>query len=126
MCYKKIMRHITYFFYILFSTAALAQVEECHILESIQYPGQQAEKKLNDLLMADYHQALATYYQNRDKAGFMALERFELALQRAIGDIRMTVYIKDTNTRRSKVLEAFQNWRQAFKRAQIKNTLEKK
>jgi len=95
------------------------------IKSATQYPGCQGEKLLNDLLRADYHAALSQYYMNREKAGFMALERFELALTRAIGDIRVVARIKDFKERQIEALKIFKNWQQAFARAMIKNTLEK-
>jgi hypothetical protein len=76
---------------------------------------------LNDLLRADYHAALSKYYRNREKGGFMALERFQLALTRAIGDIRTVAYMKDTTTRQAEALKISNNWPQAFERAMIKN-----
>ena len=123
---EKFMRYL-YFLFFLSPMWCLAQITPDQVVNAAQYPGQQAEKALNDLLMADYHAALSTYYLNREKAGFMALERFELALQRAIGDIRIAAYIKDIDKRASQVKETFQNWQAAFKRAQIRNIpLEKK
>lgn len=84
------------------------------------------EKTLNDLIRSDYHAALSLYYQNREQAGFMALERFELALGRGIGDIRELSSIKELDQRQKKALEAYESWNAAFKRAREKNTLEKK
>jgi hypothetical protein len=103
-----------------------AVVESSTIQQATQYPGCQTEKLLNDLLRADYHAALSKYYQHREKAGFMALERFELALTRAIGDIRTIAYIKDLKERQSEALKVSKNWQQAFERAMVKNTLDKK
>lgn len=110
-----------FYLLLLLPYVALSHVDEPQIKNAVQYPGCQAEKELTDLLRADYHAHLSTYYQNREKAGFMALERFELALTRAIGDIRDLAYIKDTPLRLQKALDAYHNWTLAFKRAQIKS-----
>lgn len=96
------------------------------VLGASQYSGGQMEKKMNDFLRSDYHEALSLYYANRDQGGFMALERFELALQRGVGDIREASSIKDKKLRQDKALEASLSWQQAFRRACEKNTLEKK
>jgi len=91
------------------------------ILAAAEHAGHQAEKKLKDLLRADYHTALGLYYLSREKAGFMALERFELALERALGDIREAAYIKEKEKRFEQLLTAFQNWQNAFYRARFRD-----
>ena len=92
-----------------------------HIKEAVQYPGPNAEKKLKDLLKADFHHAQARYYLNREKSGFMAKERFELAHDRALGDIRLLSAEKDDTLRQEKALHAWQSWLGGFKRARIKD-----
>jgi hypothetical protein len=112
---------MTFFCFLIFSTHAFSNIPPDQILSAVKYPGCQMEKKLNDLLRADYHEALALYYQNREQAGFMALERFELALQRGIGDIRELSFIKELDRRQQKSLEVAKNWQAAFKRAREKS-----
>ncbi len=100
-------------------SAALSTPER--IKEAVEYSGVSAEKKMKDLLKADLHYAQALYYLNREKAGFMAQERFELAHDRAIADIRDLSLIKEDNARMQKALEARQSWLGGFKRAQFKD-----
>jgi alpha-mannosidase len=88
---------------------------------AVKYPGPQTEKKLKDLLKADFHYAQAFYYLNREKAGFMAHERFELAHDRAIGDIRELSKINDDDKRRAKAIEARTSWLGGFERACIQD-----
>lgn len=92
------------------------------IAYAVQYAGAPAEKKMKDLLKADYHLAQAHYYRNREKAGFMALERFELAHDRALGDIRELIHIKDDLDRQQKALDAHRSWIGGFQRARFKDT----
>lgn len=99
-------------------------VTDSMVIEAVKYPGVQAETHLKNLLRADFHQAQGRYYLNRDKAGFMAQERFLFALEQAIGDIRIAAYINDDGVRQTKTLQLFKNWQQAFKRAQVKNAPE--
>lgn len=97
------------------------QVNVDNIKKASLYSGPKTEKKLNDLLRSDYYKYLSDYYLKKEEAGFMALERFDLALTRAIGDIRIVSEIKDTSQRQQLAIEAFNNWTAAFGRAQIKN-----
>lgn len=97
-----------------------ALVTEAEIYGAVAYPGEAAEVKLKDLLRADYHQGKAHYYLNREKAGFMALERFDLALERGIGDIREVAYIKEDGVRTKRAVQIAMNWKNAFERAQHK------
>jgi hypothetical protein len=90
----------------------LITIEEIQL--SAAYPGPQTEKKLKDLAKADYHYGKALYYKNQQKTGFIALERFELALERAIGDLREAAYILDESMRKAKVTQIFYNWQNAF------------
>jgi hypothetical protein len=110
------------FCFLSFPLLSRADAKPSPVHHATQYPGCQTEKLLNDLLRGDYHAALSKYYRNREKAGFMALERFELALTRAIGDIRTVAYIKDLKERQVEALKISTNWRQAFERAMVKNT----
>lgn len=89
--------------------------------EAAKYPGVETEQRLKDLLRSDYHTGQAKYYLNRHKNGFMALERFNLTLERAIGDIREAAYIKDDEARREKVHALFANWQQGLRRPLAKN-----
>lgn len=91
------------------------------IEEAVKYPGGEAEQRLKDLLRSDYHIGQAKYYLNRHKSGFMALERFNLVLERGIGDIREVAYIKDDGTRKEKARVLFSNWQQGFRRSLAKN-----
>jgi hypothetical protein len=109
-----------------FSCPSFSDVTKEMIKENAQYSGLKTEKKLNDLLRSDYYQQLSTYYLNKKDAGFMALERFELAFIRAIGDIRILSQEKDNTKRQELAIEAFNNWTTAFKRAQIKNFIPNK
>ena len=101
-------------------SGAFAHVTEEEILKASRYAGAEAECTLNDLLKSDYHCFLSLYYKNKKEAGFMALERFNLALRRAIGDLRAAAHIKDSNLREREVLKAFHNWQQAFSIALVK------
>jgi len=103
------------------SPAAADRVNIENIKNASLYPGPKTEKKLNDLLRSDYHQYLSEYYIKKEQAGFMALERFELALTRAVGDIRILSEIKDLTKRQSLAVQAFNNWTAGFKRAQVSN-----
>lgn len=114
VCFGVISLHI-------FCPMAAADITKDLIQKSVLYPGPKTERKLNDLLRSDYHKHLSTYYLNKKEAGFMAQERFEMALTRAIGDIRVLSQIKETQKRQQLALEAFNNWTAGFKRAQISN-----
>ncbi len=103
------------------SPAAADRVNTEKIKNASLYSGPKTEKKLNDLLRSDYHQYLSEYYLKKETAGFMALERFELALTRAIGDIRILSEVKDLAKRQKLAIEAFNNWTAGFKRAQVSN-----
>ena len=120
MCFR------LFFFFLLLSEPLFAKIKPADVERAVTYPGAQTEKYLNDLARSDYHAYLAEYYKNREDAGFMALERFELALTRAIGDIRLAAYIKENKKRTKEALRIFHNWQAAFARAKVKNTLEKK
>lgn len=94
---------------------------ETLIQKAVQYAGKQAEKKLKDLLKADFHYAQALYYLDREKAGFMAQERFQLAHDHAIADIRELSTISDDAKRLKKALAARDSWLGGFKRARFKD-----
>lgn len=100
-------------------------VREEMVLKALAESSNKAEKKLKDLLRADYHQALAFYYLGREKSGFMALERCDLAFERAIGDIREGVLTEDEEARKKKILTAFHNWQRSLQKARFKNIPEK-
>ncbi len=95
------------------------------VVNAVRYPGVQAETTLKNLLRADFHQAQARYYLNRDKAGFMAQERFLFGLEQAIGDIRTVAYLDNDIARRDEAFKLYKNWQQAFRRAQVKNAPER-
>lgn len=94
---------------------------EALIQKAVQYAGKQAEKKLKDLLKADFHYAQALYYLDREKAGFMAQERFQLAHDHAIADIRELSSVSDDTERLKKALSARESWLGGFKRARFKD-----
>lgn len=85
-------------------------------------PASTLEKKMLNLLNADYHLGLYLYYMNYEKAGFMPLERFNLSRTRAIGDIREAIKNVDPNTRIEKLLIIQKNWQLAFERARFMQT----
>ena len=109
---------------LLLGTSARAQdpgpqliVTEPMVTAAAEYPGAETERHLIDLARADFHAGQAVYYRDRSKSGFMALERFALGLDHAIGDIRVAAHITDDKTRFTEVVKTFQNWQQAFLRA---------
>ena len=100
-----------------FPLESVSGVTPEEISEAVRYPGAETERRLLDLLWADFYLAQAAYYKNKSQSGFMALERFHLALERAIGDIREVAHIPSDPDRSAAALKAHQNWHQAFLRA---------
>jgi|GEM_PF-2793909 len=98
-------------------------VTEAMVLAAVQYPGEECQRQLLYYVKSDYHGGLALYYAHPEKGGFMALERFDLALERAIGDIRELKNMKDDAARKEKAVLLFKNWKKAFERAPVAGEL---
>ncbi len=99
------------------SLESKARVTPIEVQAAVRYHGPQTEERLNDLLKSDYHEAMSNYYFNRTNTGFVALERFDLALTRAIGDIRTVAYLPHPEERRARALHALTAWQRALQAA---------
>lgn len=103
------------------SSVIMGEVTKSEVIEAVRHAGAETERRLLDLLMSDFYAGLSAYYKNKGQNGFMALERFQFALERAIGDIRETAHLVDDKERHAAVLKIHQNWQQAFGRAPLPN-----
>ena len=99
--------------------AVLLPISKSEVSECAKLSGHSFENKMRLLLKVDYHYNLALYNRHREQAGFMGLERFSLAYDRALGDIREASLEKDLKEKEKKAVKAYVNWQGGFQRAKI-------